>query len=215
MADIIGVWVAAALTLAIFSFLYKDNPVYKLAEHIFVGISAGYGVAVVWHTTIVADLYSRLKEPLKEHNWLVVFPAMLGVMMLLRFIPRYGWLSRWPIAFLLGTYAGLGITAAVQTSIILQIGSTLKPLAAYGPGGGIDWFAGLSTLVIVVGVLCVLAYFFFSKAHTGALGVASKVGIWFLMIGFGTTFGYTVMARISLLIGRMQFLLGDWLHLLR
>jgi hypothetical protein len=34
------------------------------------------------------------------------------------------------------------------------------------------------------------------------------------MVAFGAAFGYTVMARISLLIGRMQFLLGDWLHLM-
>ena len=33
------------------------------------------------------------------------------------------------------------------------------------------------------------------------------------MISFGASFGYTVMARVSLLLGRFQFLLGDWLHL--
>jgi hypothetical protein len=215
MADAVGVWVGALLTLALFSFLYKDNPVYKLAEHIFVGVSAGYGVAVVWHTSIVADLYTRLREPGKDHNWLIIFPAILGMMMILRFIPRYGWLSRWPIAFLLGTYSGLAIPAVMQANVLDQIGHTFNSLIVRAPGGQFDWFASLSALVVVVGVLGVLAYFFFSKEHTGPLGVASKIGIWFLMVGFGATFGYTVMARISLLIGRMQFLLGDWLHLLR
>jgi len=215
MADLVGVWVAALLTLAIFSFLYKDNPIYKLAEHIFVGISAGYGVAIVWHTTIRGDLYSRLREPLVGHNWVIIFPAILGMMMVLRFIPRCGWLSRWPIAFMLGTTAGLAIPAVMQAAVLDQIGHTVDPLIAMGAGNQIDWVASFNAIVVVTGVLCVLAYFFFSKEHTGALGVASRIGIWFLMVGFGATFGYTVMARISLLIGRMQFLLGDWLHLLR
>jgi hypothetical protein len=64
---------------------------------------------------------------------------------------------------------------------------------------------------MVVGVVSGLIYFFFSVEHRGAFGVLSRVGIYFLMIAFGASFGYTVMARISLLIGRMQFLIDDWL----
>ena len=43
---LIGIWVAAFLTFAIYSFLYADNPVYKLAEHLFVGVSAGYSIVI-------------------------------------------------------------------------------------------------------------------------------------------------------------------------
>jgi hypothetical protein len=57
-------------------------------------------------------------------------------------------------------------------------------------------------------------YFYFSKKHEGALGVSAKIGIYFLMVSFGAAFGYTAMARISLLIGRLQFLLGDWLGII-
>ena len=63
--------------------------------------------------------------------------------------------------------------------------------------------------MILVGVLCGLAYFYFSKEHTGVFGGAATIGIWVLMVGFGASFGYTVMARISLFIQRVQFL-GDW-----
>jgi len=60
----------------------------------------------------------------------------------------------------------------------------------------------------------VLIYFFFSKEHKGALGGVAKLGIWFLMVAFGASFGYTVMGRVSLLIGRMTFMLRDWLHVI-
>jgi hypothetical protein len=72
---------------------------------------------------------------------------------------------------------------------------------------------GLDLLIILVGVVTVLVYFFFSVEHTGPVGVASKIGIWFLMISFGASFGYTIMARLSLLIGRVGFLIEDWLVL--
>jgi len=63
-------------------------------------------------------------------------------------------------------------------------------------------------IVLFVGVVCSILYFYFSREHKGALKVGSRIGIVFLMIGFGASFGYTVMARISLLIGRLTFLLS-------
>jgi hypothetical protein len=69
--------------------------------------------------------------------------------------------------------------------------------------------------LIWIGTLTILLYFFFSKAHTGLYGKAVKIGIWYMMIGFGASFGYTVMARISLLIGRIQFLVIDVLGFMR
>ena len=73
----------------------------------------------------------------------------------------------------------------------------------------------LSACVLFVGVAATLIYFYFSAEHKGGLRVVSKIGITFLMIGFGATFGYNVMGRISLLIGRFQFLFTDWLGLVR
>lgn len=60
-----------------------------------------------------------------------------------------------------------------------------------------------------------LIYFYFSKEHKGALGVGAKIGIWFMMVSFGASFGYTIMARVSLLIGRVYFLMHDWLRVVR
>jgi len=77
-------------------------------------------------------------------------------------------------------------------------------------GGGVAIGPTISAIILIVGVICALIYFFFSKEHTGTFGAASRLGIWFLMVTFGAAFGYTVMARISLLTGRMQYL-GEWL----
>ncbi|MEA3409021.1 MAG: hypothetical protein U9Q95_01595, partial [Candidatus Eisenbacteria bacterium] len=72
----------------------------------------------------------------------------------------------------------------------------------------------LTNILLVIGLLGTLSYFFFSMKHKGLLGGLARAGIVFLMVGFGASFGYTVMSRFSLLIGRVSFLLHDWLHLI-
>ncbi len=211
LQQIIGTWIAALLTLAIFSFLYRDNPVYKFAEHVFVGVSAGYGVVITWREAVLPDLIQPLIDPgavdLAGPNYVVLIPGALGLLMFSRFFPRYDWLSRWPIAFVMGYGSGLAIPAAIQMQLLPQLHATLQPV---WPTAEVTWWIALSNLLLFVGVLCTLAYFYFSAEHKGAIGVASKIGMFFLMVAFGAGFGNTVMARVSLLIGRVQFLYHDW-----
>ncbi len=212
-----GTWVAALLTLAIYSFLYADNPIYKAAEHLFVGVSAAYGVVIVYHDYVIPDIVQPLFQPqavdLPSPKYILLIPLTMGMLLLTRFFPRIDYLSRWPIALSMGAYAGLAIPVSVQGFILEQMSGTMKPILPVP--GEVTALAAMSNLLIVVGVICTLAYFYFSLQHKGLLGGASRVGIWFLMVAFGAGFGNTVMARISLLIGRVQFLLYDFLPTLK
>lgn len=207
----IGVWIGAFLTLGIFSFLYKDNPVYKFCEHLFVGVSAGYYVVL----TMISSVWPNMIQPLFWHfpegrNFLLIIPLVLGILLFSRFFPRGDWLSRWPIAFILGVYPALRITGFAQGDLVEQVHGTILPLWVRGDAG-----TTINNLLLVGGLVTTLIFFFFSKEHKGALGGSAKVGIYFLMISFGASYGYTVMARVSLLIGRVMFLLDNWLGLLR
>lgn len=207
IATDIWIWVSALLTLCIFSFLFRDNPFYRFAEHLFVGTSAGYLICLSYHNTI----YPNLVVPLfREGKILFVIPLILGIFYITRFIPRLSFLIRIPIAFLLGWGSGVSIPAAFQTDIIKQIQSTLLSRNAFS-----KWDSGLWTIIILVGVASTLIYFFFSRERKGIIKPIANLGIIFIMLGFGASFGYTVMARISLLIGRLQFLLGDWLGIIK
>lgn len=205
---LVGTWIAAGLTIAILSFLYKDNPLYKFAEHLYVGVSAGYWIIYVWAFDVKPMLIDRFVQSGGVEKWILVLPAALGIMMILRWFPGIAWISRWPIAFTVGIAAGLALTADVQGYIIPQIQATLLPLVSLGLDAGQNITRSFNNIVLFVGVLCTILFFYFSSEHKGALKVGSKVGIVFLMIGFGASFGYTVMARISLLIGRLSFLLS-------
>jgi hypothetical protein len=235
MLDGFLVTFAAFLTLAVLSFLYKDNPFYKFAEHLFVGVSAAYWMCQGFWSTIVGNLFPRLSAGISgafkvpyihsDYNFFFWIPVILGVLLLMRLSRNYGWLARWPLAFIVGTTAGLNFVRYLRSDFIEQISATFVPLLIRWEGFG-PFFSSfdlsmtgqfvmmMSNIVIFVGVLCGLVYFFFSKEHTGVFGQASRVGIWVLMITFGASFGYTVMGRISLLVGRLTFLFNDWLGLI-
>jgi hypothetical protein len=196
----VGTLIAALLTLCIFSFLYRDNPFYKFAEHLLVGVSVGYVLVIALNTTVMPKLINPV---FKQGRFDYIVPGILGLFMLVRFFPKIAWLSRISIALIIGAGAGVAIPATIQAKIFAQMQATMIN------------FASLDGIIVFVGIATTLAYFFFSKEHKGWFGKTAKVGTWFLMVFFGATFGYTVMSRISLLIGRVHFLLGDVLHVIK
>ncbi|MGQ0720192.1 MAG: hypothetical protein ACT4PE_01320 [Candidatus Eiseniibacteriota bacterium] len=214
----VQVTMGAFLTLMIFSFLYKDNPAYKFAEHLFVGVSAAYWMVQGFWQQIVPNLFAKLfprqfegvVEAGQQPEYIYVIPLLLGIILLLRLVAPIAWISRWAMAFIIGYTAGSNLTRFLVSDFLIQVQKTLElPLVNLQAGGWLQAIMySLSNVVLVAGTICGLVYFYFSKEHTGAFGRASRVGIWVLMVAFGASFGYTVMARISLLIGRIEFLRG-------
>ncbi|MEW5924561.1 MAG: hypothetical protein AB1746_11295 [Candidatus Zixiibacteriota bacterium] len=201
----IGVLVAGLLTLAIFSFLYKDNPVYKAAESWLIGLSIGYALVIFWQTTIVDLLFRPL---FSGGRLILIIPLALGLMMFSRFSRRTAWISRIPIAFMIGAGAGVAIPAMLYARTLKQMSACVMPVVENGS-------FNIEALVVAVGVISTLAYFYFSREHKGFVGKTARLGTYFLMIFFGATFGYTVMSRMSTFIGRIDFLLIDFLHLIK
>jgi hypothetical protein len=206
--SVLGIWLGAVFTFAIFSFLYKDNPFYKIAEQIFVGLSAGYWFVYTIFFILMPNLFDPLTEDFST-NWIKIVPAILGIMMLMRLIPKTEWVSRFPIALVIGTTSGVFFLRYLKSDVLNQMTATM-----INPFAGGNWIVIIGQIMLVVGTITGVVYFYFSKKHEGLFGATAKLGIYFLMISFGAAFGYTAMARISLLIGRLQFLLGDWLGII-
>lgn len=219
-----GMWLAAFMSICILSFLYDDNPIYKFAEAIFIGCSAAYFmVQGVWEQ-LIKNLLIKIAPEVAIHlvdsiepqeAWIRYYyfiPLILGILLLWRLAPSGGWVARWPLAFIVGWTAGTNLERYLTSDFARQIDPTLIPMVVV-QDGSVMWMASLSNTVLVAGVLCALIYFFFSVEHRGAFGVASRTGIWVLMITFGAAFGYTVMGRIALLVGRMEFLFVDWMQI--
>ncbi len=313
--DFMGVWVAAILTLCVYSFLIKDNFMFKLTEAIFVGVSVGYTIVLTYQngikpkiqepliryvrninvdpaevtntvTTAIGDL-SRAKAgtavtvaaaesapfntnafvslvqqtlnrttidlsdqravasaiqetlagsdlnlantravlgvtrsilsdyapvTLARHLWVlyILISLFLGLLFLSRFFPKHAWISRFPMAYLIGIGVGMATPLDFQTRILGQLKATLMPVV-FTASGGIVWDMTIGNIVLLVGTLSVLYYFFFSlKKEDPVSRGLTKVGIAYLMLGFGASFAFTIMARVSLLIGRVEFLKEEW-----
>ena len=226
----IGVWISALLTLCVFSYLYRDNVFYKLAESIIVGVSAGYWIVLSFWEVVVAKVFVKLAPDLARYSlmpdtpadakadYLYLVPVILGCLVFCRLFPKIAWLGRWPLAFVVGTTAGLKLILFLNADFVQQVRSTILPLIVFATsetGVRLDWKQSIQNTVIVISVLSSLTYFYFSVEHKGVVGRVSRVGIWVLMISFGASFALTVMGRITLLTMRLQFLFDDWLGLVK
>lgn len=215
-----GIFLGGVCTLAIFSFLIKENPLYRLFEHLFIGIAAGLGTIL----TIKNFLWPKILVPLfgldivvypdgtlsKPYNYLLllyILPLLFGLLYYFIYSKRYSWLAKLPIGFSLGIGGGLAFKGFFN-EIMPQISSSFKPLLVFDADRNIQYFESFSNTVLVLTLLSVMYYFFFSF-RPRAEGVKQS-GRWLLMICFGAFFGSTVMARMALLVERLQFLLVDW-----
>ncbi len=225
MSGSFEVWIGAALTLMVLSFLWRDNPFYKFAEHLFVGVSAGYWMVMgfwstLWPNAIVklVPAAARVTDPgavLPDREPLVVIPLLLGCLMLLRLWPRLAWIARWPTAFAVGTTLGYNLVRTVRSDFLAQIHATIAPgLVIVAAGGGVDWMATVNQVILVAGTACGLYYFTYTRGGRGVRGGVARAGLMVLMVAFGASFAYAVMGRIAVLVSRLQFLLGDWLGLI-
>lgn len=230
--DNLGIWVASFLTLAVFSFLYRDNPIYKIAEHIYVGIAAGYYLYQAFHGTILPNLFQHVLEGAHRiaagdaSGWDAQWrwgALVLGMLMLSRLVPKWSWISRWPMALIVGAFAALNLVGFAKANLIDQLNATFLPLYStdklpWLPFASVNGTWRLSEpgdasvfnhFVFVSGVICVLVYFLFSESQRGRFSKLQSLGMAFIMVTFGATYGSIVLARISLLIGRVQFLTGE------
>jgi len=123
--DVIGYWLGIFLTFAILSYLYKDNPFYKLAEHLFVGVSIGYVVTQQYYNVIRPNLIERLTL-IPNLYWI---PLILVVLLFVKVVSRrLAWLGRYPLAFVVAFYAGIQINAVGESDLVEQIAASTRPL---------------------------------------------------------------------------------------
>src|SRR5215208_5904642 len=118
IGTIIGAWVAVGLTLFIFSFLYQDNPLFKLAENLYVG----YTIVKTYDTVIVHLIWKPIVE---NSEWTLLIPVTIGLLMLTRYVPKAAWLSRYAFAFIVGVGSGLAIPRTISSFILKQVEDTV------------------------------------------------------------------------------------------
>lgn len=202
-AGAITIWCAALCTFAIYTVLYAENKFYRFFEHIFIGLATGYGVYMTWSQVLGPMWWSPM---ITDGKWYWAFAGVAGSMFYFMYSKKNVWISR----VIFGAFMGLAAGSMFRDFYEVyfpQIGSSMKPLAGTGQGAAYT----ISVLMFYVILLASMTYFFFSFEHkNSAVRSTASLGRWFLMIGFGAIFGATVMGRMTLFIGRFNFLINQW-----
>ncbi len=199
MNPVLTTWLSAFFTIAIYTLvLYKDNKVFRFAETVMVGITAANGIVLTFHNYIKPAVAVDIVQ---NHKYLQLIPIVLGLLMYTRFIKPIAWVSRIPMGFWIGVGAGY-IFTRTPAVFISQISATFMSLNT------------VNNIIFVVGAVCTVVYFYFTVPTSSVpMKGATTLGKWFLLISFGAAFGSTVMSRISVLLGRLQFLIQDILKI--
>jgi hypothetical protein len=216
--ETLGLWTAALLTLAVLSYVLGRNVAFRLAEHLFVGVAAGYGAALAWTMVLAPRARTFLADPVGHWHYGLFFG--LGLALLARSARRLSPLANLPLAVLFGAGAGLALGGALTGTLVGQVRGALVSVApaAYGPGV-VGWAYAADALLLTLGTVAVLASYQFTAGYGGRLGAAwgaalrplRALGRGFILVAFGALLGGAILSFFALLSGRLDFLLSDWL----
>jgi hypothetical protein len=230
--------VGAISTIALFSVLYRENMLYRVFEHIFLGLAAGWAIVALWSETLKPTWWDNMMgvaansaagETGRPGYFLYAALPAIGLMAYFVFSKKYGWMSRIPIGILLGLAAGQEFEAFQQRFLPQVADSMLPLLPTTTERWGVPPIDGLTpeqiaainaqvypseainNFIFVATILAALSYFIFSVDLKGRFATGmTTTGRWLLMIGFGAIFGSTVAMRFTLLIDRLYVVAIEW-----
>jgi hypothetical protein len=211
-----GAWVSVFFTLAVYSFLYKENPIFRFAEHTFVATGVGYYIAFnVWYCYDLAIGVPGGEAGFYGGQWWWIFAFLLGAIYYLVLTRKYFWVYRYTLAVIIGVGTGLTLRTLVQAQLLTNIISTFVNLTPLDTAGNLVVFnpadpsgaSLINNLLVLVLVFGAVIYFFFTS-ESGIIKNLGRIGRVCLMTAFGAAYGNTIMTRMNLFIGRAQELLG-------
>ena len=202
----LATWVAALATVGVWSYLAGVRRIFVLLQYLLAGLATGYLVLLAIHDVLVPRLVAPLLESPGDHLLLVPALVLVGVLVGASWLPRRAIAPA--TAILVGGIAAFALGGAVIGTILPQMAAALPATTAAAPNLVSEVLALAITALVLVG--------FLHGAPRGALTTrAATIGRWLLIGGIGGWLGFLVTSRLSLLVDRVGFLLGDWLTVLR
>lgn len=208
--DLLSGVVGLILTLLIFSYLINDNPLFRMAVYLFIGVASGYAAAVIWQYVLAPKVLILLQSSDPNLWLLTVIPLLLGFSLLAKLFPKISWLGSFAMAILVGVGAATALGGAVLGTLIPQVGAAIDALDfRSAPTGAFGKL--VEGTIMLAGTVFTLAYFQFSarRAQDGtpkrhpAFEVAAWVGRFFIAVTFGVLFAGVYMAALTAMIERL------------
>ena len=228
--DLIGAFVAAALTLLVLLYAFGDNPLFRLAIHIFIGVSAGYAAGIAYQSVIKPQLVDQLLGmagfgAAPSISFLeLLFRLLLIGLLLAKVSPRTAAVGNPVMALLVGIGAAAAIGGAIQGTILpfvasVNIFQSEAIRAALSTGGAASFGTVLELvlvdgLIILIGTVSTLVYFHFGARslpnqipqRNRYIEWVAKIGQIFIAVTLGAVFAGVYLAALTALIDRLFFL---------
>lgn len=204
--------IAVIITLMVLSRIVADNPVFRATQYLFIGVSLGYAFVVVYHQVLLPaglQTVNNLDQPIFVA--LRGIPLLLGFLFLPRIIGRQvgSWLADIPLSLIFGVGAAVAFGGALAGTLIPQVLDTAHIATTGTPAE----LAG--TVVLAIGVVMVLSYFYFTAGNRGGLlrisAVSARMGRWVLMVTFGVFLAGALLTYLTALSDRLEFL-ATWVQ---
>ena len=217
--DLIAGVLSFLFTLLIFSYLIGDNPLFRVAVYVFVGVSSGYIAAVTWWQVI----WPRLVYPLMFgsnsafEKGLLLVPLFGSLLIFMKVSPRLVGMGRVAMAFLVGVGAAVTIAGAVRGTLLPQVFGTIN---AFDTSSITDislvFEAITGAAIILTGTVFTLTYFHFgasaradgSMHRLGLIEIMAWVGRIFIGITLGAVFAGVYAAALTAMIERIMSLIN-------
>jgi hypothetical protein len=220
------IWGAAGflLTIMVFSYLIGDNPLFRIAAYLFIGIASGYIAVLMLYQVIWPKLILPLFNGMEISRILNIVPLILTLLLFAKLSSRFGRLGNISIGFLVGAGAAIVIGGAILGTLIPQSLASINAFNLTMPGALQNSI--LTHLVegffLLIATTSTLLFFFYGdqsqhsllKAPWQFIQVGRQVGKYFIAITLGAVYAGVMSASVAALVERVSSLwtfISQWL----
>lgn len=198
----LGIIFSTIMILTQLSLLWGDNIFFRWGTRVVIGFSVIH--TAIWQLYWID--YRAIQPILTEGEYKFLIPLILGIMMYARLSKTNSWISKYPMGVQLGVGVGVVSVAALRSQILDQLRYVVEGLFEATTA-----MEMLNAILVLVGTVTVMSYFFFTKEHTGILGISTYIGRGFIMSSIATIWAGDYIWAMSMLAGQLQFLIKEFL----
>ena len=200
--DSLGILFSTIMILSQLSLLWGDNLFFRWGTRIVIGFSVIH--TAIWQLYWID--YRAIQPIMTDGDIKFVIPLILGLMMYARLSRPNAWISKYPMGVQLGVGVGVVSVSMLRSQILDQLRFTVEGLFEATTA-----MALLNAVLVLIGTVTVMSYFFFTKEHTGILGISTYIGRAFIMSSIATIWAGDYIWAMSMLAGQLQFLIKEFL----